>query len=119
MNKKGFTLIELLTCLLLLGVVLSIGLYVTRDTLSTSLSTLTDVSTTQIYNTVETYVLENKTIWTNINSQEYTCVTVEELVDTGYFEEDEVITYKDNIIKIIREPSTKVINSVKMVDVCE
>ena len=43
MNRKGFTLIEFLGCMALLGVILAIGLYVTRGTLATALSTLTDV----------------------------------------------------------------------------
>ena len=63
MNSRGFTLIELLACLALLGVILGIGLFVTRDTLSTSLTTLTDVSERELYNTVEMYVLENKVTW--------------------------------------------------------
>jgi len=119
MDKKGFTLVELLACLALLGVVLGIGLYVTRDTLSTSLSTLTDVSKNQVYNAAKLYVLENSTNWVNINGEEYTCVTLEELVDSGYFEDDEVSTYEDVFVKLIREPKTKVINGVSLVDVCE
>ena len=119
MNRKGFTLVELLACLVLLGVILGIGLYVTKDTLSTSLSTLNDVSTSQIYSAAKLYVIENSTSWINVDDEEYTCLTVNELVDDGYFEESEVSTYQDNIIKVIREPKTKVINSVKLVDVCE
>lgn len=117
MNNKGFTLIELLGCLVLLGAILGISLYMTRDTLSTALSTLTDVSTTQIYNASEMYVLENKVTWIN-DGEEYTCITVNNLIEKGYFEEDEVKTYKDKIIRVERDSLSKTINSVRLVDKC-
>ena len=118
MNNKGFTLIELLACLALLGVILGIGLYVTRDTLSTSLSTLIDVSEKQIYDAAYSYVLENDVIWTNVNGEEYTCLTPKNLVDDGYFDNDEVTIYKNNMIKVVRESKTKDINKIKLVDEC-
>ena len=118
MNRKGFTLIELLGCLVLLGVVLGIGLYVTKDTLSTALSSLTSVSTNQIYDAAKLYVTENKITWIN-SMEEYTCLSVDNLVDAGYFESEEVSTYKDQEIKIVRDEETKVINSIKLIDVCE
>ena len=118
MNRKGFTLIELLGCLAMLGVVLCIGLYVTRDTLATALSTLTDVSVEQIKEASELYILENKTTWIN-DSEEYTCLTVNNLVDAGYFEVDEVTEYKDDMIKVVRNPLTRVIKDVMVVDECK
>ena len=117
MNRKGFTLIEFIGCMAILGMVLALGLYVTRGTLSTTLSTLTDVSNNEIYETAKTYVLENKTTWIK-NSEEYTCITVQSLVDAGYFESDEVTAMSDNIIKITRDSITKVINDVKYVSKC-
>lgn len=119
MNKKGFTLIELLMCLVLLGFVLGLGLYVTRDTLSTSLSTLTDVSINQIYDAAELYVTENGVSWINIDNKEYTCLSVDNLVDMGYFDYDEVTSYNGNIIKVERLSTSKVVNSVRFVDRCE
>ena len=118
MNRKGFTLIELLGCLALLGLILCIGLYTTRGTLSTALSTLTDVSEIQISDAAQLYITENKTKWIN-DGEEYTCITVKNLVEMGYFEEGEVTTYKDKMIRVVRNPKTRVINSVKIVDVCE
>ena len=118
MNRKGFTLIEFLGCLLILGLILCIGLYTTRGTLATALSTLTDVSVNQIYDASELYVLENKTAWIN-DGEEYTCLTVNNLVAAGYFESGEVVSYRDDMIRVDREPRTKVITSIKLVDVCE
>lgn len=118
MNRKGFTLIELLGCLVLLGVVLCIGLYTTRGTLSTTLSTLTDVSENQIYKVTETYILENRITWIN-DGEEYTCVSVADLVDMGYFEENDISNYKNDFVKVVRNSKTKVINSFKLVNICE
>lgn len=118
MNRKGFTLIELLGGLAILGAVLCVGLFVTGDTLATSLSTLTNVSTNQIKEASQLYILEHKMTWIN-NGEEYTCLTVKNLVDAGYFDTDEVSKYKNDEIKIIRNPLTRVINEVKIVDVCK
>ena len=118
MNRKGFTLIELLACLALLGAILGIGLYVTRGTLATTLSTLTDVSEKEIYDAAEMYILENKTTWIN-NGEEYTCITVDNLIEKGYFDAEEVTTYRDDMIKVVRNQNTRVIKSIKLVDVCE
>lgn len=119
MDRKGFTLIELLACLALLGIILGIGLFVTRDTLSTSLSTLMDVSTNQVYDAATTYVMENGVSWINALGDEYTCVDIDTLVDNGYFEESEVNEYYDNFVKVMRDAKTKVVNNVRLVDVCE
>lgn len=117
MNKKGFTLLELLGCLAILGFILCIGLYTTRGTLATALSTLTDVSLNQIYDASKLYITENKTNWIN-NEEEYACISVRNLVDVGYFNEGEVTTYLDDMIRIVREPKTKVIQKIKLVDTC-
>lgn len=119
MNRKGFTLIEMLGCLLLMAVVLGIGLYTTRGTLATSLSTLNNVSENEIFNASRMYVLENGVNWINIDNEEYTCLTVDGLVDKGYFKYSEVSSYNDDYIKIDRNPDTKVIEKVVFVDICE
>lgn len=119
MNRKGFTLIEMLGCLLLMAVILGIGLYSARGTLATSLSTLTGISENEIYSASKTYVLENGVNWINVAGEEYTCLTVNELVDKGYFESNEVSSYDGNYIKIFRNPDTKVIKKIDLIDECE
>lgn len=118
MNRKGFTLIELLGSMLLLAVILGIGLYTTRDTLSTSLSTLTSISKSEILNASKNYVFENAVTWVN-DGEEYTCLTVNDLIDAGYFDMNEVLLYKDNIIKVMRDSTTRVIVDTDFVDACE
>ena len=117
MNRKGFTLIEFLGCMAILAVVLGLGLYSTRGTLSTTLSTLTGVSESQILDAAKTYVLEYSNSWIN-DGEEYTCVSVNTLVDVGYFEESEVSSYKHNMIRVVRDAKTQTINSVKLVEEC-
>ena len=119
MNNKGFTLIELLASLALLGLILCIGLYVTRGTLATSLSTLTEVSENEIYSAAKLYVLENKVTWNNFDNYEYTCLMMNDLVDKGYFYQDEVREYENDLIKVIRISSNKTIENIKLVDSCQ
>ena len=118
MNNKGFTLVELLGSLVMLGLILGIGLYSARGTLSTTMTTLNNVSMNELYDTAEIYVIENNNTWFN-NLEEYTCVMVDELVDKGYFDEDDVSSYKGKFIRIVRDNVTKTISSRKLVDVCE
>ena len=87
--------------------------------MATSLSTLTDVSQNEIYDASKIYVVENKTTWTNINNEEYTCLSVMSLVDKGYFSYNDVVTYKNDYVRMVRDTDTKSINSVRLVDECE
>lgn len=118
LNNKGFSLIELLGSLALLGLILCIGLYSARGTLSTSLTTLDNISENEIKNTSEIYVIENPTTWIH-DVDEWTCITTLDLVDKGYLDEDDIISYKDKEIKIVRDSNSKVITSVSIVDSCE
>jgi len=118
MNNRGFTLVELLGCLVLVGVVFGIGLYSTRGTLSTTLTTLNSVSENEIYNAAENYLIENGIRWIN-TGDEYACVGIDDLVDMGYFDYDEVVNYKDMVVRIERDIVTKVINVRELVDNCE
>lgn len=117
MNNKGFSLVELLGCLALLAIIFCIGLYSAKGTLSTTLTTVSNVSENEIYDAVEAYILENKITWIN-TSEEYTCVTINDLVDLGYFDSEEVEEYKDKKIKVVRNSNTKVISNINLVDVC-
>ena len=118
MNNKGFSLIELLGSLVILGVILGIGLYSARGTLSTSLTIFDQVSENEIYDAAEIYLLENGGRWTN-NGEEYTCVSVSSLVDMGYFEYDEVTNYRDKYVRVVRDSITRVISNRELVDFCE
>lgn len=117
LNNKGFSLVELLGCFVILTLILLVGLYSARGTLATTFSNLTGISENEIYDASEMYVMENQVTWIN-GDGEYTCLTVEQLVEDGYFNYDEVVEYKDRKIKIIRNSNTKVVSQVSLVDNC-
>ena len=118
LNNKGFSLIELLGSLALLGLILCLGLYSARGTLSTSLTTLDNVSDNEIKNAAELYVLENSKAWIH-DEEEYACVNISILVDEGYLKNSEISSYKGMMVKIIRDSKTKVITNRIIVDDCE
>ena len=118
LNNRGFSLIELLGSFALLALILCIGLYSARGTLSTSLTTLDNISENEIKDTAEIYVIENPVSWIN-DGNEWTCITTFDLVDKGYFDDSEVTSYKDKKIKIVRDSSSKVITNISIVDSCE
>ena len=118
LNNKGFTLFELLGCLIILGIIFGIGLYSARGTLATADTMMNKISENEIYETVKLYIVEYPQSWYD-GYEEYACVSVDELVDYGYFDRNEVIDYFGKDIRIVRDNSTKVINKIEFVDVCE
>ena len=118
MGNKGFTLVELLGCFALLAIVFGIGVYLTGGTLSTALTTADMVSENEIEETSKTYILENNVLWSNENDLEYACVSINDLVNFGYFEYDQVSAYKDNFVKVFRNINTKVIEDLEIVKEC-
>ena len=118
MNNKGFTLVELLGCFVIIALVLGIGLYTTRATLSTSKTSLDTVSENEIYDASKMYAIENLVVWSEGDNQ-YGCISVKNLVNMGYFSEEEMESYKDKFVKLVRDANTKVVNDASIVDVCE
>jgi len=118
MNNKGFTLVELLGCLVIIALILGIGLYTTRGTLSTAKTSLDSVSENEIYDASKMYAVENLVVWSEGDNQ-YACVAIENLVNMGYFSETEMTSYKDKFVKLVRDANTKVVNDAFIVDVCE
>lgn len=114
MNNKGFTLIEMLACVALLAFVLTLGIIASRDTLATSLSQTAVISNNQVKEAARLYAIEMNKKWTNGT----TCVTVRELVDYGYLDNNKVSDEIDNIIEITRDIKTKTIISIDYVDKC-
>ena len=116
MNKRGFTLIEMLGCIALLGIVLCLGLYVSKENLSTSLLRLRKVSDNEVYESARNYVVEKNV---SFNESGYACVKVSELVEYGYLAQMNDKKTEGKIVKVIRDNHTKVITNVNYVDLCE
>jgi hypothetical protein len=61
----------------------------------------------------------NFPLFGDVKTIEYTCFSILELVDYGYFDESEIVEYRDNSIRIIRNSDTKVVENITFVDSCE
>ena len=118
-NNKGFTLIELLAVVAVLGVLLSITLYVTMDVVDSARRKSYEVTLNNVEKHAGTYVYENsgKIFFLNSGAIEYQCVKVQDLIDMGYLNENVVnspISSSSNVTKnsyvyIERNASTKTI----------
>lgn len=118
MNNKGFSLIELLGSLVLLTIILGIGLFMAKDTLSTSILTIDKITEKEIIDTAKQYVLENNVKWKN-DLEEYTCIKISTLADYGYFNNNDIKDYNNMFVKIVRNKKNMVITNSTLVDICE
>ena len=122
-NKKGFTLIELLATIAILAIVVSITLYVSLGAIEKSKEKSYKVTINNIQKEAANYLLENSDRLFFISdtkdlSVEYQCITVQNLIDMGYFNEDITESKIDKNTKvntnmyvyIKRDRTTKAIN---------
>ncbi len=114
MNKKGFTLIELLAGLVIIGVFLVVLVFVVRNTFSASVVQLDEVSDNQVYAAAKSYATE----YNLFKDDESICITVESLIDYGYLDNNIATDLKTRMIKMTRNKSTKAIEEVKYVLMC-
>ena len=89
-DKKGFTLIELLATLAVLSLVASIVLYTAVNIIDNSKEKTYEVTINNIEKAASNYVVESIPYLTWIRSEgiEYQCVTIENLIEKGYFDND-------------------------------
>lgn len=87
-DKKGFTLIELLAVILIIGVIASIAVISVDKTLKNSKNSLSKVQIKTIEEAAEAYYIKEGM------QENKNCVDVEDLIDKGYIEENEVIDPK-------------------------
>ena len=120
LNKKGFTLIELLAMITILSIVITIVIYVATSVMSNAKVKSYKVTINNIQRSANEYVLEelDDSIWVGGSDYQYQCVSVSNLVDAGYFDNDEVINYKNESVKVIRDAKTKVTKSMSLMDDC-
>ena len=115
MKKNGFTLIEFLASLAMLGIVLVIGLFASRNMLTTSLAGFRAVSDTEVFKAAKTYVNEKNI---SFNDKGYTCVSVRDLIDYGYLIDMNDDKVKNMHVKLKKNSLTKVISKAWYVDNC-
>ena len=103
-NRKGFTLIEVLAVVVIIGVIASIAFAVYFNTIDKSKSKSVNLALNNIKSAAELYVKEsfNGVVWNKSDdegSNEYSCVTISELIDAGYFKEG---FYNDNLYEHLK-----------------
>ena len=114
MNKSGFTLIEMLACIGVLGIILVMGIITSKGTLSTSLTQLRILSNNEIIASARSYAISEDVTFEN----GYACVTVEELINLGYLEYTNDEEVRNKKIEIIKNDTTKVIETIKYTQSC-
>ena len=118
-NKKGFTLIELLAAIFIISLIAGIGSYSVVKVINNSREKGKEVSLSNVFKTCQLYVKEhfNSVSWIadDDNTKEYTCVSIQSLVNDGFF--DKKVFNIDGIndstlVKVTRNKTTYVYDSV-------
>ena len=114
MNKKGFTLIELLAVLAIISILATMGFYSIRGTLKTSHEKMLETKLKSVREAAIVYGQEKqndssvlnfregcsmKVNGENIQRDNCTRVTIQELIDDGYFETEETDEAGNKIVK--------------------
>ena len=128
-SNKGFTLIEIIISIVILALFFSVLVYVLLDTVKNSKEKSYEVTINNIENIANDYVFDKMTSsdWINGDSldYQYQCVTVQKLIDAGYFKEDildakiqsDLFVKRENYVYLERETNTKnIIKSILLYD---
>lgn len=126
-NKKyGYTLVELLGVISVLAIIFTIVIYVALNIISSSKDKSYQITINSIESYADSYLLENSnrlffvTMGEDIN-KEYQCITVHDLIETGYFDNSILNSYvsknrkvsEDDYIYIERNKNNKTILKTK------
>ena len=93
-KKNGFTLIELLATISILAIIISVVVYVAISVINNARERSYKVAVVNIENHAKDYFVENSSKLFYVHSEEdegkyeYQCVTVQSLIDMGYFDSD-------------------------------
>lgn len=98
MNKKGFTLTELLGVIVVLAVIIGIAMMASTTIMNKSKIKLYREMEDNLKDAAIDYLLDNRE---NINFDNAT-VSVDKLIEDGYFEDDKNYCVKTKNIKLIR-----------------
>ena len=102
LNDKGFTLIEILVTISILSVILSVSIWGGKKLIDKSKEKSYQVTINNVEQAAQSYMKENSDTFTFIvsNNKEYHCITIQDLIDMGYFKNDILkFKYKDMLIK--------------------
>ena len=107
-NRKGFTLTELLGTIVVLGIVITSASIIITSIIKKTQAKTTDIADYNLINSAQLYAQETQTKFNkNTTKQvEFKCISVQELIDFGYYNEDMNID-KDKLVYIERDINTK------------
>ena len=111
-NSLGFTLIELLATIFIISLVFGISFYYVTNVINTSKDKSNDLSVTNIKRVANLYTKEysEEVIWSKNGENSTTCVTLNDLVNSGYLKQKQANEVEWNSI-IITKNSNNVILS--------
>lgn len=121
-NNKGFTLVELMAILIIMVLVVTIVVTRAINIIKSSKEKSYNVTVKNIENVASGYATENymKHVWIDSeldNNKQYFCVSVGDLIDTGFLKNDVLDSYiaqdqlvsKENYIYLERNKTTKTV----------
>jgi len=121
LNILGFTIVELLAMIVLLSIIVTVIIYFIIDIINNANRKSYEVTVNNIEIEVVNYISEDirKSSWITDNDKkyQYQCVSVQDLIDAGYFKGDVLNSkvsenrpvYADDYVYIERDSSTKTI----------
>ena len=112
-KKNGFTLVELLSTVVILGVVLSVTVYIVMKNINKAKDNAKLITYNNIKDISKIYTDEVASYWNIKDDYEYSCISLGDMIEIGYFDENTInendkLT-KETKIKVIRDKDSKVI----------
>ena len=112
-KKNGFTLVELLSTIVVLGIIFSIAIFLVIKNINNAKENMDLITYNNIKSAAKIYTDDTGAYWYTKDNYEYSCVSLGDLIELGYFDE-KVIDRNDKIsknsqLKIIRDKDSKVI----------
>ena len=112
-KKNGFTLVELLSTVVILGVVLSVTVYIVMKNINKAKDNAELITYNNIKDISKIYTDEVASYWNIKDDYEYSCISLGNMIEIGYFDENTINKSdklsKDTMLKVIRDKDSKVI----------
>ena len=112
-KKNGFTLVELLSTVVILGVVLSVTVYIVMKNINKAKDNAELITYNNIKSAAKVYNDEVASYWNTKDDYEYSCISLGNMIEIGYFDENIINKNdklsKDTMLKVIRDRDSKVI----------
>ena len=91
-KNKGFTLVELLVTILIISIITSVGYFFTTNIINSSKEKSDELSINNIKTSARTYSKEypDNLIWKADGENYYACVTIQDLINAGYYKKEQL-----------------------------